>query len=683
MRRFSAVLLAGALALANGMVPVRAAGPDATATGSPAAEPARVIVRFKANADSVRARLMTRGMTRSEVMDVAQTRAHALGLRTGLGAATGVLGGRSLDERTQVIMVSGQSSAALAARLARDAEVESVSIDYRRRHASVQQPNDPLYGGVTPAPVTNTGLGGIPDRVIDQWYLKAPSGDVASSINAPGAWSSTTGSSSVIVAVLDTGVRKDHPDLAGQFIGGYDMIAAAATAGDGDGRDADASDPGDFVLQSDVGVVSGCDASDVDSSSWHGTRVSGLIAALTDNNVGMAGLAYGTRILPVRVLGKCGGFDSDIMAGMLWAAGIDVPGVPHNPNKAAVLNMSLGGSGACSSDYARTVSQVLAAGVSIVAAAGNGIDSGGVAAGVPANCSGVISVGALRHVGTKVGFANLGTDVTISAPGGNCINVLSGQPCLYPIVSLTNSGTTTPVPNSAADTGNTSSVGTSFSTPLVVGTVALMKSVNPNLTPAQVMNLLKGTARTFVTTGGTAGTATCLPPKSVGQLECYCTNSTCGAGMLDAAAAVSAAMDAASGTVTVTAASPSVTAGQTDAVTVTSTLPSGRTAAGTAWSIVSGPASVSGSGNSATVTTTGAGTVVVQALVTDDLGVTRTGQASITVTAAAAVEPPAATGGGDGGGGGGGGAFSPVWLVALSLACVALAGRKKSAACKR
>ena len=163
---------------------------------------------------------------------------------------------------------------------------------------------------------------------------------------------------SVVVAVLDTGVRFDHADLmrvaaGGNLLPGYDMISDAVVANDGDGRDADASDPGDWLTLaevSDSGRLSRT-AHVTQNSSWHGTQTSGLIAALTGNGVGMASVGRNVRVLPVRVLGKCGGFDSDIIAGMRWAAGLSVAGVPTNPNPARVLNMSLGGDGACTAAY--------------------------------------------------------------------------------------------------------------------------------------------------------------------------------------------------------------------------------------------------------------------------------------------------------------------------------------------
>jgi serine protease len=320
-------------------------------------------------------------------------------------------------------------------------------------------------------------------------------------------------------------------------------------ANDGDGRDGDASDPGDWVSQAEVAQRGGeffrC-ADSAEPSSWHGTQVSGLIAAVTHNGIGMASTAPGARVLPVRVLGKCGGRDSDIIAGMRWAAGLSVPGVPANPHPARVINLSLGGEGSCSAPYRDAVDEITAAGTVIVAAAGN---SSGHAVATPASCPGVIAVAGLRHVGTKVGFSSLGSEVAISAPGGNCVNEAAGSVCLYPMLSTTDSGATGPAGAAYTDSFN-ASVGTSFSAPLVAGVAALLLSVDPTLTPAQVKELIQRTARPFAAPGSIASSSAapeCTAPqvtlggRPVDQLECYCTSATCGTGMLDAAAALSAA----------------------------------------------------------------------------------------------------------------------------------------------
>jgi len=651
---------------------------------------ARVIVRFKPQADSVRAKALALRATRGEAREVAQTRATALGQRTGHTLRAGI----SLDERTHVVMSRGLTGAQLAKQLAADPEVELVAVDQRRKHLATL-PNDPLFGGATVNPETTSG--GIQQRVIDQWYLKAPGSvtnpAVVSSINAPAAWDLVTGGASVVVAVLDTGVRKDHPDLSGQFVGGYDMIGygspgsmSTAIANDGDGADADASDPGDWVSSADVAggsLGSGCDSTDIGNSSWHGTRVSGLIAAKASNGLGIAGVGLNLlKVLPVRVLGKCGGYDSDIMAGMKWAAGIAVPGLPANANKAKVVNMSLGGSGSCGTTgtgslYRDTITQVNAAGATIVVAAGN---SEGQAVGLPGNCPGVVTVAALRHVGTKVGFSSIGPEVSIAAPGGNCINTLSSQPCLYPMVSTTNRGTTSPVANDESYTGSGASVGTSFSAPIVSGVVGLMASVRPSITPTEVLQILKSTARPFPTTGGGSAAdgnpPVCKAPSSTVQDECYCTTTTCGAGMVDAFAAVKAAQALNGATLSITQSPASgLIAGQTLTLSVAATgLASGRTVSSTAWSIISGGGIVTAFATgantaTATIAPTGAGSFTVQVDVTDNLGLVYTQTATVAVAAAPVVTPPST--------GGGGGAVSALWLAGLLLATFSLRKRPK------
>jgi serine protease len=643
---------------------------------SPATAEARVIVRFKPQADSVRAKALSLKASRLEAREIAQTRATALGLRTGQALAAG----RSLDERTHVVMARGLTAAQLVRKLAADSEVELVAVDERRRHMAV--PNDPLFG--TAAVNAETTSGNVQARVIDQWYLKAPGSTtnpaVVSSINAPAAWDMTPGSTGVVIAVLDTGVRADHPDLSGQIVSGYDMIGfsypgsmSTAIANDGDGADADPADPGDWVTNADVtgGLLgTNCTSEDVGNSSWHGTRVSGLIAATANNGLGMAGVGR-FKILPIRVLGKCGGYDSDIIAGMKWAAGLAVPGLPTNANKAKVLNLSLGGGGSCSTLYRDAISAVNATGATIVVAAGN---SKGEAVGSPGNCANVITVAALRHVGTKVGFSSLGPEVTVAAPGGNCINTLSGQPCLYPMVSTTNSGTTTPVVADAAYTGSGSSVGTSFSAPVVAGIVGLMASVRPDLTAAEATQILQSTVRAFPTTGGSSGVPQCMPPTTTAQDECYCTTSTCGAGMVDAGAAVAKALQMSGGAVNL-AESPAsnLQAGQTLTLTASTVgLPSNRTIVSTAWSVVAsgGIASSFASQNTttATIVPSGAGTFTVRADATDNLGTVYHQTATVSVAAAVT------TGGSSGGStsSGGGGAASAAWLLALLLAAVSL-----------
>ena len=517
-------LLAAAIALAC------AAGAGSAVPGTESAA-ARVIVKLRADSPLASARALSAAAATAARVD-------ALGARLLLPLRAGA----TVSELAQVVFASGVTSAELAERLAEESDVEYAVPDERRW--IVGAPNDPLYE-------TGPSDGG---PAAGQWYLRAPSGDVQSSLGIEAAWAVTTGSSDVVVAVVDTGVRYEHPDLlpvakGGHLLPGYDMVSDPASANDGDGRDSDASDPGDWVTWAELSrpgtSLFRCTTSP-SSSSWHGTQVSGLVAALTDNGIGMAGVAPGARVLPVRVLGKCGGYDSDIIAGMRWAAGLPVPGTPRNPHPARVVNLSLGGEGVCSAAYQEAVDEIMAAGTVIVAAAGN---SSGHAVATPANCKGVIAVAGLRHAGTKVGFSSLGPEVALAAPGGNCVDTGANAACLYPILTTTDSGATVPAGSTYTDSYNTS-VGTSFSAPLVAGVAALALAVHPEVTPEQVKQLLEETARPFPAVGSIPSSSTapeCTPPQyslmgtPVDQLECYCTSETCGAGMLDAGAALGGA----------------------------------------------------------------------------------------------------------------------------------------------
>ena len=201
--------------------------------------------------------------------------------------------------------------------------------------------------------------------------------------------------------------------------------------------------------------------------------MAGIVAAQANNGLGIAGVGGATRVLPVRVLGKCGGFDSDIIAGMRWAAGLTVPGVPATPNPARVINLSLAGGSGCSRAYSSAIAEIRQAGVLIVAAAGNETSP----VEEPASCAGVLAVAGIRHAGTKVGYSSYGPEVGISAPAGNCVNdVQKGERCLFPFVNTINFGSTTPGSNGYTDI-NDITIGTSFAVPLVAGTAALMIAV--------------------------------------------------------------------------------------------------------------------------------------------------------------------------------------------------------------
>jgi len=336
-----------------------------------------------------------------------------------------------------------------------------------------------------------------------QWSLTDP----VAGVNAPAAWDVQQGSPGLAIAVIDTGIV-DHPDLAGRVLPGYDFVADAAAARDGDGRDANPRDEGDWALADECGF--GVPAFD---SFFHGLFVAGLIAATPNNGIGIAGMDFNAKILPVRALARCGGTEADVYEAMLWASGVQIAGIPPNPNPARIINMSLGGFGGCSSAIQEAVDDALAHGSVVVASAGNetldALDFN------PANCSGVITVGATTNVGDRTSYSNYGTRIDLSAPGGDAGDETSL------ILSTYVEGLTVPgAPTFAI------AAGTSFSAPLVTGTVSLMLARNSTLTSGRVLSILQGTARAFPF-GTTCGAGT-----------------VCGAGLLDAGAALAATLAA-------------------------------------------------------------------------------------------------------------------------------------------
>lgn len=489
-----------------------------------------------------------------------------------------VRGVRSIGSRLDVLglptALDDASMRTTLARLRSDPAIEYAEADERRYILAL--PTDPRYAAGS-------------DSVGDwqgQWYLGPSSSTTPAAIDAVTAWDTTRGNG-IIVAVIDTGVDLNHPDLAGKLLTGHDFVchdnsnlgctAAGATlfltANDGNGWDSDPSDPGDWISASDLArtdnFFDGCgDGDNHDEpipSSWHGTRVAGVIAAATDNGVGIAGAAPDVRIVPVRVIGKCSGYMSDLVAGMYWAGGVSDASyaglVATIAQRAHILNISLGGRSACSQTEQDAVNQLSANGVLVVAAAGN--DGGPV--GAPANCSGVLSVAGLRHLGTKVGYSNVSsTDaaLSIAAPAGNCVNVLASEPCLYSIETLSNEGSEGPTQSfytyalfNSGYTGNklnAANVGTSFSAPLASAVAALMVSVNGELTSTEVIDRIKSSALPFPTPATTPSGGVCHVASTnknaqgeytdVQDRDCQCTTDTCGAGMLNAPAALNAAL---------------------------------------------------------------------------------------------------------------------------------------------
>ncbi len=517
----------------------------------------------------------------------------------------------------QVVSLQGETTAATLARLRADSAVESADLDKRLYPHAI--PNDPL--------------------AVNQWYEQNVQ---PAAIDATTAWDTTTGRSDIIIADLDTGIRYDHPDLGPsggtRLLAGYDFISDPMIANDGNGRDADASDPGDWVTTADTMTTEfkGCTAED---SSWHGTRTAGILGAITNNAVGIAGVTWGTKILPVRVLGKCGGLDSDILDAMRWAAGLHVDGVPDNTHPAQIINMSLGGTGACSSAEQTVVTEVVAKGVLVVVSAGN--EGGPVDS--PANCVGVAGIAGIRQAGTKVGFSSLGPEVALSSPAGNCVN-LSGA-CLFSIDTTINTGTTGPLASSYTDQLNPN-LGTSFSAPIVSGIAALMKSVNSNLQAPQLIARLKEGAKTFPVSSDTTVPSCHVPASAtdVQAVECNCTTQTCGAGMANAPGAIKAALRP----IAAVAVPANVAAGQNVSLSgMGSAAACGHTVASYAWTNVTNSTNAIQGGNtaSATVVAPTSGSYTVRLTVTDDAGRTDTADVIVSATSATTSAPASANNG--------------------------------------
>ncbi len=537
---------------------------------------------------------------------------------------------QSLGAELDVVQLERRFSAAelttTIAALTADPAVEFASPDFRRYPHAL--PNDSL--------------------VATQWYLLST--EVAA-LRAETAWDITTGTTGTIVAVLDTGVRFEHPDLlaakeGGKLLPGYDFVSGESRssfigANDGDGRDGDASDPGDWIDAADANE-DGFDECEISNSSWHGTRVAGVIAAQTNNGIGIAGAAWKTWILPVRVLGKCGGRDADIIAAMRWAAGLSVPDVPDNPYPANIINLSLGAEGTCTEAYQAAVAELTARGVLIVASAGN--EGGPVNA--PANCPGVLGVAGVRQIGTKVGFSNLGPDVSLAAPGGNCVTTGPGQPCLFSIVTSTNLGDKSPAASGYTDQFNFN-VGTSFSAPMVAGTAALMHAVNGRLGSQHFIQRLREGASPFPENPG-AAVPNCRAPTGSGDIqneECYCTTDTCGSGLLNASGAVAHALRPIAFVQVPTTISP----GQAFVLDASSsTAACGRTIADYEWSIISSSGSAPQlSGTNGVVVSVQApevGQFTLRVVVTDDSGAEDFADVTIGSMAASTTASPLGSG---------------------------------------
>ncbi len=402
---------------------------------------------------------------------VVRAKGKALGLkhhrRMALGADV-VRADRRLDR---------VDAATLMRQIAADPNVEYVEVDVL--HRALLTPNDTRYG--------------------EQWHYA----NSAVGANVSTAWDRTNGSG-VVVAVVDSG-KLSHTDLNANYVGGYDFVSSTSTgnagSNDGNGRDSDATDA---------------------SNVKHGNHVAGTIAAVTNNASGVAGVAYGAKVVPIRVLGNNGyGSTSDIADGIVWASGGTVSGVPANANPARVINLSLGGSGACSTTYQNAINTATNNGSVVVIAAGN--SNSDTANFSPANCANTVTVAASDINGNRAWYSNYGTTIDITAPGGETCSPSVEFLALGESVS----GKCTQNHASSGILSTTSSgtyefyQGTSMATPHVAGIIAMMQAVSPTpKTTAQILSILTSTARPIASAKCPGG---------------------CGAGLIDAAAAVTSA----------------------------------------------------------------------------------------------------------------------------------------------
>jgi serine protease len=403
--------------------------------------------------------------------------------------------------------LSRAEAAQISDKLLQRPEVEWVEPNQRQRRLQATTPSDPLFA--------------------QQWWLQPASG-----VNSNGvagfqtAWSRAN-MAPAVVAVLDTGITA-HEDL-GPVLPGYDFVETIAFANDGSGRDADPTDPGDYVSAADLSdpLFAGCV---VENSSWHGTIIAGMLAAVWDNGRGGAGMHSGLRVLPVRVAGKCGADVSDIVDGMRWAGGLSVPGAPPNPNPARIVNISFGGSAACGNAYQAAVDELLAAGVVVVAAAGNDAST----PSRPASCRGVVGVVGLNRDGFKTNYSNFGPELAatgLATPSGDDAQGAWASLADSGLVTLINLGSTAP-----GRSGYARLYGTSFAAPQVAGVLAHMLSLNPALSAAQLVQGLRLSARPHVVSPK-IGTCSATNPG-----RCICSTDSCGAGILDADQALAFAL---------------------------------------------------------------------------------------------------------------------------------------------
>jgi serine protease len=359
--------------------------------------------------------------------------------------------------------LSQSQTLALSAQLEQNSNVQSVTPNWI--NYAYKTPNDSLY------PL--------------QWHYPL--------MNLPAAWDIADGKTPTInVAVVDTG-SIPHPDLQANLLGGFDFISDVDNGGDGDERDNNPLDEGG-------------------DSGYHGAHVGGTIAAVTDNGTGVAGVSWGAKVVPIRTLGIQGsGSLADILDGIAWAAGRSVSGVSNNPNKAKVINLSLGSTRSCSPAETTLFNSLAAEGVIIVVAAGNENQDAGNAA--PASCPSTITVGAVGPQGRRAPYSNFGSQIDVMAAGGDTSQTLTigGKTFSAGVISTIKDDQT-------GDFIFAPYQGTSMASPHVAGIVALMLSKDSTLNFTTALAKLKSASTALSATN-------CNRPSGA----------DCGAGLIDVA----------------------------------------------------------------------------------------------------------------------------------------------------
>ncbi len=650
--------------------------------------------RFDPNASTLRSALTVLALTLSGVAQASTPAAGqtpALGLIVGYRAAADDLAKEQTDRgpwadrrsREQAAWARAASnSRERTLKLARDSGVPVKSVSQAGRAALINLPQ-PLKGAALEDAMRRLRLHPdvawvVPDEIEKrkleptdplwsaQWHLKAPTtglpgGYQPGALNLPPAWDIETGvGKPTVVAVVDSGILADHPDLANdagapsRLLPGYDFVSELSISNDGDGRDANPRDEGDWIDTNDLAnpLFDQCDLAD---SSWHGTFIAGQIAARPNDAVGVAGINWGARVLPVRISGKCGARLSDLLDGVRWAAGLPVNGVPTNPTPAKVINLSFGGSGACNAAYQSLIQDVTAAGALLVVAAGN--SAGPLTR--PADCPGVLSVASVRRDGAKAEYSSFGANVALSAPGGSSENSGDFNTTYRPfddtetwILAPDNAGTRQPTTHVIGY-----KQGTSFSAPQAAGVASLMLALNPSLTVNALTDRLKAAVRPHTSTQAAA----CGPANTT---VCNCTTTTCGTGLLDASLAVQLARGPAAVIAPVGTVLPGALVSLNGSGSINAP---GQPAIQTwTWSLVSGdPITIQPAADPARATVqlpNREGRWVFRLTVSDG---SQSGTDTLTVVAA---NPPATGGGGGGSLGWWWGASLWAWVVAVGVA---------------